>query len=656
MSDLSVRCKVLPGGMVLLMLLAAIGFSPAVVAGAVIGADLATALDAAAGGEGIPVIFRMADGRDIDARLRAVRGDRRRTGKLHREERVALFGELKENAANMQQQLVERLRQGNKKFRSLWINNSVAVTLAKEEIQALVNLPGIETIELDHSFIRPQATLQDGEEAVDNIAAINVPRLWELGLDGRGITIAVLDTGTDVFHADLKNSWRGGGNSWFNAITAFCGTGIASCGACDQNELTPCDALLDGVVHGTSVASIIVGGSAGGSAIGVAPAARWIAAKVFSDTGVGFSSAMHAAFQWALDPDEVPETDDAPDFINNSWGLPYPGWYDAEYRTDVQLLKAAGIGLIFAAGNQGPDPSTDSSPANYPETLAIGSVGNNGDPAFTSSRGPSSYDGSIFPDLVAPGLLVRVAHTTQNGLDPLSYTYLSGTSFSAPHVSGILALLKEAFPETGVSGLEESLRGGALDLGFAGPDNQFGDGLVDAEASYLQLLQQRLAAGTPGAPVPVSPPDGAIRSAPVTFSWNMDNDFGDANIYFYLSENVDFSGTNPVVVRAENSAKTFDGGAGAAICVCFGVACLRRRKRLSLASLLVALILMLHTSCGGNGHNSGNTAGGDVTWDFRTLNHTVEDLDPGTLYYWKVAIVTQDGQRAESVTSIVTTQ
>ena len=66
---------------------------------------------------------------------------------------------------------------------------------------------------------------------------------------------------------------------------------------------------------------VMVGGASGGSAIGVAPEARWIAVKIFDDAGKAPLSAIHQGFQWLLDPDGDPDTDDAPDVVNNSWGF-----------------------------------------------------------------------------------------------------------------------------------------------------------------------------------------------------------------------------------------------------------------------------------------------------------------------------------------------
>ena len=85
----------------------------------------------------------------------------------------------------------------------------------------------------------------------------------------------------------------------------------------------------------------------------MAPGARFIAARVFNDSGVSTDSAVHLAFQWLLDPDGNPATDDAPDVVNASWGA-LLATCDREFEPDLQALRAAHILPVFAAGNSGP--------------------------------------------------------------------------------------------------------------------------------------------------------------------------------------------------------------------------------------------------------------------------------------------------------------
>ena len=112
-----------------------------------------------------------------------------------------------------------------------------------------------------------------------------------------------MDTGVDYLHPDLAQRWRGGPNSWYDP---------------NGEHATP----YDHTGHGTQVMGIMVGGDAGGASIGVAPGARWISVKIFNDAGYSSISIIHEGFQWLMDPDGNPDTNDAPDVINNSWGYP----------------------------------------------------------------------------------------------------------------------------------------------------------------------------------------------------------------------------------------------------------------------------------------------------------------------------------------------
>jgi bacillopeptidase F len=300
--------------------------------------------------------------------------------------------------------------------------------------------------------------------------------VWTLGFTGQGIVVATLDTGVDLDHPALGPKWRGGTNSWFDPH--------------GEHPDTPTD--LDG--HGTQTMGIIVAGEAGGQAIGVAPGARWIAAKIFNDVGSTFLSDIHLSFQWILDPDGNPNTDDAPDVVNNSWGFGIPNNCSLEFQPDIDALRAAGIAVVFAAGNTGPSAPSSESPANNPGSLSVGAVDENlaiydffG--VIGSSRGPSACDASIFPRVVAPGVDVMTTDLSFGGLliDPVLAT---GTSVSAPHVAGGLALLKSAFGTVPLSALEAAIVETAQDLGDVGPDNVYGAGIIGLVAAYNRLLAQ----------------------------------------------------------------------------------------------------------------------------------------------------------------------
>jgi bacillopeptidase F len=450
--------------------LAALASLSAGASAGVISAELAEQIARHTGDEPIPVIIQLPD--RVKLAAYGVSDRRKRDN--------ALLTALKAKAAG-NWPLISALLQpfGARNAVQLWIINAVAVTLPVSAVQELARNPLIGRIGYDGvvPFAATPST-QATPSGSWNLDAVHAPELWSLGVNGSGVVMASLDTGVDAAHPDIAANWRGGGNSWFDPYGQHA-------------------APYDFSGHGTQTMGLMIGGSGSGVPIGMAPGARWIAAKVFDDTGVAAFSKIHLAFQWLLDPDGNAATLDAPDIVNASWGLGgiAPGSCNLEFAEDIQALKAAGIAIVFAGGNGGPDAGTSASPAANPGALAVGSVdaGLAIDPS--SSRGPSGCDGSVFPKLVAPGVNVVSSDLSFGGL--ALYATLSGTSFAAAHVAGAMALLASAFPAAPVAMLETALSDSAHDLGVAGPDNEYGYGLIDVAAARL-----RLAAGAGGgAPV-----------------------------------------------------------------------------------------------------------------------------------------------------------
>jgi bacillopeptidase F len=358
-----------------------------------------------------------------------------------------------------------------KKIKSLWLINGLAVTATANVIQEMASLPEVGEVRLDRTIQTPVVTYGASTVPEWNITAIKAPDLWNIGFTGKGVVVASMDTGVDYLHPDLASKWRGGTNSWYDP---------------NGQHATPYDASG----HGTGTMGIMVGGSEGGTAIGVAPGTKWIAVKIFNDAGNSSLSIIHQGFQWLLDPDDNPDTDDAPDVVNNSWWL--SGTVNQcvlEFDPDIQTLNTAGIVVVFSAGNSGPGSQTSVAPANNPNAFPVGAIDILNNIASFSSRGPSACGGGIYPTAVAPGVNVKTSDLTLGGVFPNSYAIVSGTSFSAPHVAGTMALLKGAFPDLTVSELESVLKQSALNLGTSGPDNDYGYGLVEGYNAYIQAFQ-----------------------------------------------------------------------------------------------------------------------------------------------------------------------
>ena len=353
----------------------------------------------------------------------------------------------------------------------LWVLNAISVTATPDVLAAIANRSDVESMTPDDISIVTVAT--SGLTSAMGTLSAEVTKsssMWDLGYTGQGVVVADLDSGVDISHPDLTSKWRGGTNSWYDPY--------------GQHPTVPTD--FSG--HGTATTGTIVAGGASGATLGSAPDAKWIAARVFNDAGRATATAIHLALQWALDPDNNPATADAPAIVNNSWSFGNPGC-NLEFQPDIQALRSAGIIPVFAAGNSGPGPNTSVSPANYPEALAVGVTDVTDVIDAMSANGPSSCGetATTYPDLVAPGM--NVVSTDLYA----TYGSWSGTSMSAPSVSGALALLMSAqvAPDADV---QAALLDTAVDLGAVGPDNVYGRGRINTLAAYQRLRQ--LAAAT----------------------------------------------------------------------------------------------------------------------------------------------------------------
>jgi len=454
-------------------------FASSVVAGpgAALGLQLKQTLQDANGNAETPVIIRydtkldtLALRKEVARKLQA-RGLSRSETKLLRKRntRLVMLRRLQKNIETPLKDLTEFLESKGieRPIKELWGINALAISVPANLIPEIQQLKGVAQIEEDYE-VSIAADTQEPITAAPlwNLIDINAPLLWDYGYSGQGVVVGILDTGVDVEHPDLNGKWRGGTNSWFDPYNQY---------------TTPIDPLG----HGTQVAGLILAGDNSGNQIGVAPYAQWIAAKIFDNTGTADISAIHEAYQWMLDPDGDPLTDDAPDIVNNSWGIEnYLNVCVQEFQDDITTLKEAGIAVVFSAGNFGPDPETSISPANDPQSIPVGSVNQIHDVEFTSSRGPGACDGGIYPKLVAPGGGVFTTDRL-----PLEYNIVSGTSFAAPHVSGALAQLLSAYPEATVSQLESAVTESAVDIDEFGDDNSAGHGMLDIAAAYDWLVR-----------------------------------------------------------------------------------------------------------------------------------------------------------------------
>jgi len=429
------------------------------VAAGTIEPDLSQAISTAEPGDMIGVIVLMRDSFDVQG----VRGDYMKvvTGLRSAADtsQADLSGILSGYEASGQVSDIKRF----------WIVNAIAVKAAAAVIEEIAQRPDVEQVTLDKIMTIPTPIIDEHIQAVGwNISKVRAPEVWTMGYNGTGVVVANIDTGVDVSHPTLSSKYRGGGNSWYDAVN-----GLPS--PYDDNG------------HGTHTMGTMAGDDGGSNQIGVAPGSRFIAAKACDGGGSCASSWLLAAGQWAMDPDGNPATPDYPTVINNSWG---GVGCDTWYQTAVINWRAAGIFPSFSAGNSGPGSGTVGSPGDYPVSFATGATDISDVIASFSSRGPSCF-AEIKPEVSAPGVSIR------SSLPGGSYGSWSGTSMAAPHVSGCVALLRQIDPALTVDELEIALESAAVDLGTPGKDNVYGSGRIDCYEAALAI----------GAPPPVNGPD-----------------------------------------------------------------------------------------------------------------------------------------------------
>jgi uncharacterized repeat protein (TIGR01451 family) len=396
--------------------------------------------------------------------------------RLARREAVVaqLQADAQRGSAALQATLADAVAEGQARdVRSFWASPIIALEAQPDLIGSLSRRDDVVQIRLDEPFYLEDVPFQEVSSPDEsgslpwNLQMLDVGLAEQaLGLDGSGVVVANLDTGVDWQHPALMKKYRGYRDRGF---AVHWGNWHVSTG---EPYLYP----GDGEGHGTHTMGTIVGDDGAGNRLGVAPGARWIAVKLFDNTGATYESWIHDAFQWIMAPEGDPAL--APDIVSNSWGSDASA--DDRFRPDVAALRAAGILPVFSAGNEGPGAGTISSPGSLPEALAVGAVDDERLPATFSGRGPSSWH-EVKPEVTAPGVNV-VSSFPGGGL-----AKGTGTSMAAPHVAGLAALLLQANPNLTPDQIENLLKAAAVPLGTVVPNNVTGWGLVNAYAAGLRV-------------------------------------------------------------------------------------------------------------------------------------------------------------------------
>ncbi|MHC1738629.1 MAG: S8 family serine peptidase [Ignavibacteriaceae bacterium] len=463
---------------------------------------------------------------------------------------------LQEKAASTQGNLIAFIEANlaSKKifsYQTFWIANMIMIEAKPEIFQQLSNSMEISQLDLDAvlQYDRPTISSEGnlGTETTElGLRVINAHLLWQMGVTGLGRIAMNIDTGVYPTHPALQHKWRGThvpiNQAWFDPAVP------------NPTATSDCDG------HGSHTMGTMVGRSlTTADTVGVAFDAEWIAAKTICSSP--HTSNSVAAFQWAMNPDGNPLTiTDMPDAISCSW-------YDPDvtnectgiYVTTLNSVEAAGIGVVFSAGNNGPGASTVTKPKNIStnevNVFSVAAIdgalynGGNLNPiASFSSRGPSTCGGTgsllIKPEVSAPGVNVRSSGSATG------YTFLDGTSMASPHVAGAIVLLKSAFPTLTGHQIKMALYNSAKDLGAVGEDNNYGKGLIDVYAAFLSL-------GTPDVIPPTPITNLSVTNATsngLTLNWTAPSDTSVGGVTRYdvrmstspITDTLTFAAATPV--------------------------------------------------------------------------------------------------------------
>jgi subtilisin family serine protease len=291
-----------------------------------------------------------------------------------------------------------------------------------------------------------------------SVPQIGAPEVWQSGYDGKGVKVAVLDTGVDAGHPDLAGK-----------VT-------------ESRSFVPDQAVQDGHGHGTHVASTIVGSgtASDGKRKGVAPGAELLVGKVLGNDGRGQTSWILDGMDWAARSGAK--------IVSMSLGGAASGPSDVMSETVDELSASTGTLFVVAAGNSGPREQTVGTPGIADSALTVGAVDKSDKLASFSSRGPRLGDSAVKPEITAPGAGITAARASGTGMGTpvdANYTAANGTSMATPHVSGAAALVAQAHPDWTGPQIKQALASTAK----TNPDNSVfeqGDGRVDAVRAVQQ--------------------------------------------------------------------------------------------------------------------------------------------------------------------------
>ncbi|MFF2328038.1 MULTISPECIES: S8 family serine peptidase [unclassified Streptomyces] len=286
----------------------------------------------------------------------------------------------------------------------------------------------------------------------DSVPQVNAPQAWAEGYDGKGTKVAVLDTGIDATHPDVKDR------------------------VLESKSFVPGEEVLDKNGHGTHVASTIAGSGAASEGVnkGVAPGTDLLIGKVLSNGGYGEDSGIIEAMEWAKA--------EGADVISMSLGSDIPDDGSNPMSQAVDALSADGGPLFVIAAGNSYGAGTIGSPGSADKALTVAAVDKKDNRAAFSSMGPLVRSHGLKPDLSAPGVDINAAASQAvPGISGM-YQSMSGTSMATPHVAGAAAILKQRHPDWSGQRIKDALMSSSKELPDYTPYEQ-GTGRLDVKAA-----------------------------------------------------------------------------------------------------------------------------------------------------------------------------
>ncbi len=467
----------------------------------------------------------------------------------------------KRTQGNVLKILAEEKKNGNVlRYRSFWISNFVKFRGTAAVIRKIASLSEVYLVTEPPKYIYPKpikiapdpVDTKGDTGAVSNpwwdLKHIKAPRLWNMGYKGHlawapilatgdtnRVLIGDVDTGPDALHPALYWKWKHylvHGDTLFHAKSDtqywyYPGGDTYGVHGDTLDKWWPYDPGKE-ACHGTHTLGTMVGMEENGhNPVGVAPEGMFIACR--ASDGSGDLNNISACVQFMTDPNsDGNSTTDVPVAVNNSYGYSPSNGCVTNDETDIKNAENAGVAMIFAIGNSGPDASTSISSGqnNWSDysAFSVGAVmrnydasGNEDDTiADFSSRGPTDCSegaDTVKPEVSAPGVLIRSTFSKhvigRAGTNFYGYEMISGTSMATPHVTGAYGLLYSIFGDTlkklygGASSgsgfawmdsIKSAMMHSADDRGAQGNDNTYGWGKLNLARAY-EYLNNMIAGG-----------------------------------------------------------------------------------------------------------------------------------------------------------------